>query len=97
MAVTYDTAMKSAADLYARGLITPEGKQKIVTAATSYQTAHNQAIDAFQQYLSLPPEQQAESKQQFITAAQAAVTAYGELLKLLTQYGVYGEPVKPWF
>lgn len=97
MAVTYDTAMKSAADLHARGFISDEGKQEIVKAATAYSNAHNSAIDAFQDYLNAPPEQQAEKKQQFITVSRVLLSAYSELLNLLTSYGVYGEPVKPWF
>jgi len=97
MGVTYDTALKSAADLYKRGLISDEGKSKIIEAANSYRVAHEDAVTAFQQYLSLPPEQQAESKQKFITLSQVALSAYSELLSVLTTYGVYGEPVKPWF
>lgn len=97
MAVTYDTAMKSAADLYNRGLISEEGKQEVIDYAKSYQIAHNSAIDAFQEYLSASPEQQADKKQQFVTAAKAALSAYSELLNLLTKKGIYGEPVKPWF
>lgn len=97
MSVSYDTAMKSAADLHARGFISDAGKQEIVDYAKSFQTAHNQAINAFQAYLSAPPEQQADKKQQFITASSAAISAYSELLNILTKKGVYGEPVEPWF
>lgn len=97
MSVTYDTAMKSAADLYRKGLISEEGKQAIITAATSYHNAHEQAITAFQEYLSAPPEQQADKKQQYITVAKVSLAAYGELLAVLTKFGVYGEPVQPWF
>lgn len=97
MSVAYDTAMKSAADLHARGFISDAGKQEIVDYAKSFQVAHNQAIDAFQAYLAAPPEQQADKKQQFITASSAALAAYSEMLNLLTKKGVYGEPVEPWF
>lgn len=97
MSVAYDTAMKSAADLHRRGLISDEGKNEIVDYAKSFQVAHNNAIDAFQEYLASPPEDQADKKKQFITASNAALSAYSELLNLLTKKGIYGEPVKPWF
>lgn len=97
MSVAYDTAMKSAADLFNRGLISPEGKAAILEAANSFKRADDAAINAFQAYLAAPPEQQADKKQQFITAASAVTSAYGELLALLAKHGVYGEPVKPWF
>jgi hypothetical protein len=97
MAITYDTALKSANDLYQKGLISEEGKQKIITAANAYRNAHNESVSAFQAYLTASPTEQDEKKLQFITLSRVSLAAYSEMLAALTASGVYGEPVKPWF
>lgn len=97
MAITYDTALKSANDLYQRGLISEEGKNKIIAAANVYQRNHNNAVSAFQTYLTADPADQDAKKQQFILLSNIALKAYSEMLAILTSYNVYGQPVKPWF
>jgi hypothetical protein len=97
MAITYDTALRSAADLHKRGFISEAGKQKIIEVANSYQRAHNNSVIAFQEYLTAPPETKDSAKQHFITLSRVAVSAYTELISILSANGIYGEPVEPWF
>lgn len=97
MAITYDTALKSANDLYQRGLISEEGKNKIIAAANAYQRQHNNAVSAFQAYLTAAPAEQDAKRQQFILISNIALSAYSEMLSILTENKVYGQPVKPWF
>lgn len=97
MAITYDTALKSANDLYQRGLISEEGKNKIIGVANIYQRHHNNAVAAFQAYLTADPADQDAKKQQFILLSNLALSAYSEMIAVLTANNVYGQPVKPWF
>jgi hypothetical protein len=97
MAVSYDVAMKSAADLHAKGLISEEGKAEIVSHAESYSKAHNSAIQAFQDYINAPAAQKETAQGKARVAMQASLGLYSELLSILTKYGLYGEPVEPWF
>jgi hypothetical protein len=46
--VTYETAMEIAGDLYSSGTIDDCQKDEIIALATTYQSAHNQAVLAFQ-------------------------------------------------
>jgi hypothetical protein len=97
MAVGYDVAMKSAADLHKKGLISDEGKNEIVDIGDSYAKAHNAAVQAFQDYLNAPEAERETAQGKARVAMQASLGFYSELLSILTKYGVYGEPVKPWF
>jgi len=97
MAVGYDVAMKSAADLHAKGLISDAGKQEIIKHGESYAKGHNAAVKAFQDYLNAPAEQKETMQGKARVAMQASLGFYSELLSILTKYGVYGEPVEPWF
>jgi hypothetical protein len=97
MSVSYDVALKSAADLHGKGFISDEGKAEIIKHANSYKDAHNSAVQAFQDYLNAPAEQKETKEGQAKLAMQASLNVYQELLGILTKYGVYGEPVEPWF
>jgi len=99
MATAYDVAMKSAADLHSRGLISDAGKQAIITEARNYSIAHNKAIDAFQAYLAAEsPDEQERLKQQYVAAARVMLNYYSALLNIFNRYGVLGgEQVQPWF
>lgn len=97
MAVGYDVAMKSAADLHMKGLISDEGKAEIINIGESYAKAHNAAVQAFQDYLNAPEAEKETAQGKARVAMQASLGFYSELLSILTKFGVYGEPVKPWF
>lgn len=98
MQTSYEVAMKSAADLHRRGLISDEGKQTIITEGREYVAAHNSAIDKFQDYLRAETaDEQANKKQQYITASRVLIDYYSGLLNVLGRHGIYGEPVEPWF
>jgi len=97
MSVSYDLAMKSAADLHAKGFISDEGKAEIINHAESYSTAHNSAVQAFQDYLRAPEADKETARGKARVAMQAALGLYSELLSILTKYEIYGEPVEPWF
>jgi hypothetical protein len=97
MAVSYDVAMKSAADLHKKGLISEEGKIEIIKHGESYSKAHNAAVQAFQDYVNAPADQKETAQGKAQVAMQASLKVYSELLSILTKYGVYGEPVEPWF
>jgi hypothetical protein len=97
MAVGYDVAMKSAADLHKKGLISDEGKAEIIELGESYAKGHNAAVQAFQDYLNAPEAEKETAQGKARVAMQASLGFYSELLSILTKYGVYGEPVKPWF
>ena len=47
---SYDTSMKSAVDLYKRGIFGEEVKMKILNAADIYHKAHNVAVEALAKY-----------------------------------------------
>lgn len=49
--LTYETAMHSAADLYALKLITDEEKAKVIEYGNIYMKAHNTVVSAFQLYM----------------------------------------------
>jgi len=97
MSVSYDVALKSAADLHKQGYISDEGKAEIIKVANSYKDAHNAAVQAFQDYLNAPADQKETKEGQAKVAMQASLAFYQELLGILTKNGVYGEPVEPWF
>ena len=97
MSVSYDVALRSAADLHKKGFISDEGKANIIKHANQYKDAHNAAVQAFQDYLNAPPEQKETKEGQARVAMQASLKFYQEMLGILTEYGVYGEPVEPWF
>jgi predicted small secreted protein len=97
MQVSYDIAMKSANNLYTKGMISPEGKEDIVKYGNSYAEGHNSAVQAFQDYLNAPSEQKADEKGRAVLAMQSALGFYSSLLTILADHGVYGEPVEPWF
>lgn len=99
MSVSYDVAMRSAADLHAKGLISEEGKEEIIGYAESYAIAHNEAVQAFQNYLNTPQGKKENEQAQVVAriAMQSSLVIYGELLSILTKHGIYGEPVEPWF
>ena len=97
MAVGYDVAMKSAADLHAKGLISEEGKAEIIKHGESYAKGHNAAVQAFQDYLNAPEADKETQQGKARVAMQASLALYSEFLSILTKYKVYGEPVEPWF
>jgi hypothetical protein len=97
MAVGYDVAMKSAADLHAKGLISDEGKAEVIKHGEAYAKAHNSAVQAFQDYLNAPAADKETAQGKARVAMQASLAFYSELLSILTKYGVIGEPVEPWF
>ena len=97
MAVSYDIAMKSAADLRGKGLISDEGLSEIIRVAGDYSGAHNAAVQAFQDYLMAPEADKATKQDIARTAMSASLGLYSELLAILMKYQVQGEPVEPWF
>ena len=52
-ATTYDTAMKSIADLYRQGKVTEEQKIKVLEIATEYWAAYHIATDALEAYMTV--------------------------------------------
>jgi hypothetical protein len=84
--------MKSAADLYKKGFISEEGKAKILKLGNAYARSHNAAVEAFQKYIA-----NEGSKDDAVRAMNLVLDIYSELLAVLSEYDIYGEPVKPWF
>jgi hypothetical protein len=49
--VSYDMALSTAGDLYARGLISEKEKVKIIEIGEQYKAAHNAAVSAYRQFV----------------------------------------------
>jgi hypothetical protein len=49
--VSYDMALSTAGDLYARGLISDAEKEKIIGIGKQYKAAHNAAVLAYRQFV----------------------------------------------
>ena len=98
MEASYDTGMKVAGDLRAKGLISDEGRQAIIDAGRSYMKAHNEAIDVFTAYLQAEdPVEKERFKQQYIAASRVVLSFYSAVMDILSKSGYVGEPVEPWF
>lgn len=81
--VSYDTAMKTVADLYAQKRITDEQKNEIVKVGKTFATAHNAAVEALAQY----EETKDMAEQDKMTAQIAIATkALAELLNMVKPY-----------
>jgi len=81
--VSYDTAMKTAADLYGQKRITDEQKAEIIKIGKTFAGAHNAAVEALASY----EETKAVSEQEKMSAQiEIASKALAELLNLIKPY-----------
>ena len=81
--VSYDTAMKTAADLYAQKRITDEQKAEIIKIGKTFAGAHNAATDMLLRY----EETKAVSEQEKMSSQIAiASEALSEILNLIKPY-----------
>ena len=81
--VSYDTAMKTAADLYSQKRITDEQKAEIIKIGKTFAGAHNAAVEALASY----EETKAVAEQEKMSAQIAiASKALAELLNLVKPY-----------
>ena len=81
--VSYDTAMKTAADLYSQKRITDEQKAEIIKIGKTFAGAHNTAVEALARY----EETKAVVEQQKMSEQIAiASEALAEILNLIKPY-----------
>ena len=81
--VSYDTAMKTVADLYSQKRITDEQKVEIIKIGKTFAGAHNAAVEALASY----EETKAVAEQEKMSAQIAiASKALAELLNLVKPY-----------
>ena len=81
--VSYDTAMKTVADLYSQKRITDEQKAEIIKIGKTFAGAHNAAVEALASY----EETKAVAEQEKMSAQIAiASKALAELLNLVKPY-----------
>lgn len=81
--VSYDTAMKMAADLYAQQRISDAEKAHIIEIGTVYATAHNNAVEALARYEKTKDAEEQAKMSAMIGAAAVALT---DLLELIQPY-----------
>ena len=81
--ISYDTAMKTAADLYAQKRITEEQKAEIIKIGKTFAGAHNAAVEALASY----EETKAVSEQEKMSIQIVmASEALAEILNLIKPY-----------
>ena len=81
--ISYDTSMKIAASLYAKGEISTSDKTKIVEIGNIYSTAHNQAVVALANYERTKSE---TDQVRLTTQIEIATKALSKLLEMLQPY-----------
>jgi hypothetical protein len=81
--VSYDTAMKTAADLYAQKRITIEQKNEIIKIGKTFAGAHNAAVEALACYEETKDVSEQEKMSAQIVIASEALT---NLLALIKPY-----------
>ena len=81
--ISYDTAMKTAADLYVQGRITNDQKAEIIKIGKIFAGAHNAAVDALASY-----EETKSASEQEKMSVQIAIAskALGDMLALIKPY-----------
>jgi len=80
LGVTYDTALKSANDLYKQQKLNPDQVDKIIGYANAYYVAYQEAVVAFDIYRKT---QLAADKEKLITALTIASGKYGEIISYI--------------
>ena len=81
--ISYDTAMKTAADLYSQKRITDKQKAEIIKIGKTFAGAHNAAIDMLARY----EETKAVSEQEKMSSQIAiASESLAEILNLIKPY-----------
>ena len=78
--VTYDTALKAAADFQSKGLITQDQRDQINKAAKLFKAAHNVAVDALEVYATTDL---ASDKAKLFTALATAASKWEDVAKLI--------------
>ena len=81
--VSYDTAMKTAADLYAQKRITDEQKAEIIKIGKTFSRAHNAAVNVLLRYKETKNTADQEKMSEQIAIAS---TALSEILNLIKPY-----------
>ena len=81
--VSYDTAMKTAADLYSQKRITDVQKAEIIRIGKTFAGAHNAAIDALLRYEETKAVSEQEKMSEQISIASKALS---EILNLMKPY-----------
>jgi len=79
--VSYDTAMKTAADLYAQKRITDEQKAEIIKIGKTFAGAHNAAVEALARYEETKALAEQEKMSQQIAIASEALSQILNLIK----------------
>jgi len=81
--ISYDTALKTAADLYHHGRLTEAQKVKVLEIGEVYYHAHNAAVEALARY----EETKDLAEQELLTAQiEIAADALSRLLALIRPY-----------
>ena len=81
--VSYDTAMKTAADLYVQERITDDQKAEIIKIGKIFAAAHNAAIESLARYEETKAVSEQEKMSKQITMASGALA---EILNLIKPY-----------
>lgn len=81
--ISYDTALKAAADLYRQGRMSDDQKVKVIEIGEVYAEAHNAAVEALARY----EETKDLAEQEIMTKQiEIAAQALSELLALIRPY-----------
>jgi len=80
---TYDATMKSAADLYRKGVIDDEQKAKIVEIAIKYKMSYDIAVDALDAY---NETSSVEAKDRYMKAFAEFTPILQELIELVQEF-----------
>jgi hypothetical protein len=83
--VSYDMALSTASDLYARGLMSDADKGKIIEIGKQYKTAHNAAVLAYRQFVASGLDSDKLTYEQKLVEASKILS---ELLLLIEPYVV---------
>jgi hypothetical protein len=81
--VSYDMALSTAGDLYARGLMTDADKGKIIGIGKQYKAAHNAAVSAYRQFVASGLDSDKLTYEQKLVEASKILS---ELLLLIEPY-----------
>lgn len=79
--VSYDTSMKIVSDLYKRGELNEDEKEKVISYASTYSKAHNAAVEALASYEESRSMEDKEQLEKQLTSASEALTNLLQIIK----------------
>lgn len=92
---SYDMALTGVADLYNKGLVGDDVKQKAIELGRIWKNTHNNAIEALAQYEEADPtnmEERERLREQYLLMVEQASSAMVDLLAFINPYLVkYGK------